>query len=109
MDKVETARRELLRDIESYSCGEQPSPIAMLRARRLEEWAVEIRRVGKEFKLVVNGALYGHPDHEDGGRVTTSAVVWFDRKMRWVRTHSVLYRLGQPAGEPIPLEGIEDE
>ena len=107
-DKVEAARRELLRDIESYTCGEQPSPIAMLRAPRLEDWEPSVRRRGKEFILVLSGMVRGHPEHDDGGWVTTSAVAWFDRKMRWVRSHSRLYRLGQPAGVPIPIDGIDD-
>jgi hypothetical protein len=106
-DKIEAARRELLRDIESYSCGEIPSAIAMLRAPRLEDWEVAVRRRGKEFVLVVTGMVRGHPENEDGAWITTSAAAWFDRKMRFVRTHSRVYTLGQPAGVEIPIDEID--
>lgn len=106
-DKVDAARRALVRDVEAYTCGEIPSAIAMLRAPRLEDWETNVRRVGKEFKLVLYGVVRGHPNHGDGGWVCTSALVWLDRKMRWARSHSRLYVLGPPGGGEIPIDGIE--
>ena len=106
-DKLETARRALLRDVEAYTRGETPSALAMFRATRLEDWEVSVRRHGKEFVLVLYGVVRGHPDHGDGGWVSTSALVWLDRKLRFARSRSRLYVLGQPAGGEIPLDGID--
>ncbi|WP_157839372.1 hypothetical protein [Bradyrhizobium diazoefficiens] len=107
MEKMEAAKQQLRQDIESYTRGEEPSPIAMLRAALLEDWEVSIHRVGKEFKLVIYGVVRGLPDHDGGGWVCTGAVAWLDRKMRWARSHSRLYALGQPAGTKIPIEGVD--
>ncbi|MCA6098171.1 hypothetical protein [Bradyrhizobium australafricanum] len=93
------ARRELLKDIESYTCGEVPSPIVMLRAPRLEEWEAKVRRRGKEFVLVVSGAVRGHHEYRDGEWISVSAIAWFDRKMGFIRTHNRIYTLGQPSAE----------
>lgn len=106
-DKVDAARRALLRDVEAYTRGEVPPAIAMLRAPRLEDWEANVRRVGKEFKLVLYGVVRGHPYHGDGGWICTSALTWLDRKMRFARSHSRLYVLGQPAGTEIPVDGTE--
>ena len=46
---MRSARQDLLQDIESYLCGEVPSPLAMKRAPRIEGWRVQVRRRGKEF------------------------------------------------------------
>ena len=108
MTETDAARRELLRDIESYTCGEQPSPLVMLRAPRLEEWEARVGRRGKEFVLVIYGNVYKHPEYDDGANIKTSAVAWFDRKMRWIRTHNRVYALGQPTGVEIPIDGIDD-
>ena len=108
MTEAGAARRDLPRDIESYTCGEAPSPLVMLRAPRLEEWEVRIGRRGKKFVLLVYGNVYKHPDYTDGDAIKTSAVAWFDRRMRFVRTHNKVYALGQPAGAPIPIDGIDD-
>ncbi len=98
---------DLLRDVECYTCGEEPSPVVMVRAARLENWETDVRRRGKEFVLVVLGEAYRHPDHDEGAQISTGTVVWFDRHRRWIRTHGWLYVLGQPAGEEIPIEGID--
>ncbi|WP_339037510.1 DUF6634 family protein [Bradyrhizobium symbiodeficiens] len=106
-DKMEAGSKALGRDIEAYTCGQVPTPLDLMRAPRLEDWEVSIRRIGKEFKLVLYGVVRDHPYHVDGGWVCTSAVAWFDRKMRWARSHSRLYALGQPAGTQIPIEGVD--
>lgn len=100
-------RETLVRDIECYTCGEQPSPLLMLRAPRIENWSTEIRPIGKEFKLVVKGQAKGHPDYDDGEYICTAAVLWFDRKSRFVRTARCVYQLGEQAGEEIPIDGVD--
>lgn len=100
-------RHDLARDIECYTCGEEPSPLLMLRAPRLEGWKTQIRRRGKAFVMVVTGTLTGHPKIRDGESIVTSGVAWFDRRRRFVRTHTRLYSLGETAEQEIPLEGID--
>jgi hypothetical protein len=101
------ARQDFLRDIECYTCGEEPSPLLMLRAPRIELWSTEVRRIGKEFKLVVKGQAKGHPEYIDGDDICTPAIIWFDRKNRFIRTAHRVYGLGEQAGEEIPIEGID--
>jgi hypothetical protein len=105
--RSEAARRELERDIESYACGEVPSAPAMMRAARVEQWYVMVRRRGKESVMVIRGEVRGHPEIPDGESIQTSAIVWFDRKNRFVRTGTRLYVLGEPVGREIPIEGID--
>jgi hypothetical protein len=96
--KSQEARDHLMRDIEAYTCGEDPSPLEMLRAARLENWEAAVRRRGKEFVLVVSGDVHQHPEIPDGENIQTSAVVWFDRNCRWMRTTNRLYALAERAG-----------
>lgn len=91
-----TAANDLKRDIESYTCGETPSALELHRAPVIEQWSCEVRRVGKEFKMVVKGAVSKHPEYQDGEPIITPALVWFDRDDRFCRTHHRLYALGQP-------------
>lgn len=100
-------KQDLARDIESYTLGEVPSPFEMSRAPVIEDWGTDVRRVGKEFKLVVSGRARKHPDYDDGEAFYTAAVVWFDRKCQFVRTAQRVYALGEPAGDEIPLDVIE--
>jgi hypothetical protein len=102
-------KADLLRDIEAFTCGEEPSPLLMLGCPRIENWSTEVRRIGKEFKMVVIGEARRHPDFGNGEPITTSAVVWFDRHARFVRTFHRVYSLGEQAGNKIPLEGIVTE
>src|SRR3954454_8350614 len=88
----------LARDIECYTCGEEPSPLLMLRCPRIEFWSSEVRTVGKAVKLVVHGQTRQPPDSADGEEICMSAVMWFDRKHRWIRTAHRVFELGQPAG-----------
>ena len=92
------AQNQLLRDIEAYTCGEEPSPLEMLRAARIENWEAVVRCRGKEFVLMVRGDVYHHPEIEDGMPIQSPAVIWFDRNFRWVRTTNRLYALGERAG-----------
>lgn len=100
-------KQDLARDIESYTLGEVPSPFEMLRAPIIMDWATEVRRVGKEFKLVVLGQAKRHPDYDDGEVFCTAAAFWFDRKARFLRTAHRIYALGDQAGDEIPLDGVD--
>ena len=91
----------------NFTCGEEPSPLLMLRGRSSKTGRRRCARRGKEFILVVSGQVRGHHGIPDGEHITAGADVWFDRRGRWVRTHTRLFALGEPAGEEIPLEGIE--
>jgi hypothetical protein len=100
---------DLARDLEAYGLGEEPSAFEMARASVIEHWSTEIRRIGKGFKLVVVGQARRHPDYEDGDRICTAAVHWFDRHARFVRTAHRIYVLGEQAGEEIPEDGVNIE
>jgi hypothetical protein len=104
MTKSEAVRRKLAADIEAYLCGEVPNPLDMQRAAKLENWLTEVRRRGAEFVLVVKGDVHQHMEIEKGQPIGSAAVMWFDRKSRFVRTTNRLYALGQPAGDN---EGID--
>ena len=91
------ALRKLAQDIEAYTCGEVPSPLDMLRASSLENWRTEVQHRGNEFVLVVYGDVHKHPDIDDGQNIQTPAIMWFDRKNRFVRTTNRLYALGKQA------------
>jgi hypothetical protein len=103
------AKADLLRDIEAFTCGEEPSPLLMLGCPIIDEWSTSIMLAGKEYVLRVRGVARRHPDYEDGALISTSAVLWFDRHARWVRTTRGVYKLAEPAGEEVPIEGIMTE
>jgi hypothetical protein len=90
-------------DIQVYQCGQIPSSIEMEESARLENWSTEVRRRGSEFVVVVKGDVHQHPNISDGQPISTPAVVWFDRKGRFVRTTNRMYVLGQPGDN----EGID--
>jgi hypothetical protein len=92
-----TPKKDLLRDIESYTCGEAPSALDTLRAPLIDGWSTEVRRRGKEFVLIVKGSALRHPDFRDGEPIATPAVLWLDRKGRFCRTTQQIYALGEPA------------
>jgi hypothetical protein len=96
-----TPRKDLMQDIERYTCGEAPGAIELLRAPVIDKWSTEVRHLGKEFKLVVRGQALRHPEFTDGADIVTAAVVWLDRKGRFCRTATRLYTLGYPAGEDV--------
>lgn len=91
-------RQDLLRDLESYTCGEVPSPLVMKRAPKLHGWTIAVRRRGKEFVLVVTGTVTGQPETPDGDTVGVP-VAWFDRHLRFVRSFRRVYALGEPGGD----------
>jgi hypothetical protein len=103
--KSQATKLKLLQDIEAYTCGEVPSPLAMMRAAKMENWVTTVRRRGKEFVFVVKGDVYRHPEIEDGRPISTSAISWFDRHARFCRTNSRVYALGEPAGGDMTVEG----
>jgi hypothetical protein len=105
--RSEATKRKLMQDIEAYTCGEAPNPLHLRRAARLENWSTAVRRRGKEFALAAVGDVYQHPEIADGTNISTPAVMWFDRKARFIRTHNRLYVLGEPAGGDIPIDGID--
>jgi hypothetical protein len=41
--RSEAMKREWIRDIECYTCGQQPSPLVMLRAPKLKRWSAQIK------------------------------------------------------------------
>jgi hypothetical protein len=92
-----TPMQDLLRDIESYVCGEAPSALDTLGAPAIDHWSTEVWRIGKWFKLVVRGQALRHPEVQDGDGIVTPAIVWLDRKGRFARTATRLYTLGHPA------------
>jgi hypothetical protein len=100
-------QRKLQQDIESFTCGEVPNPLEIMRAAKLENWESLVRRRGKEFVMTIRGDVYRHPEIDDGQNIQTPAVVWFDRKDRFVRTGTRLYVLGEQIGREIPIEGID--
>lgn len=93
-----TLRKDMLRDMEAYTCGETPSPLVMMRAAKLDGWTVAVRRRGKEFVLIVSGTVTRHPEHSDGEDVGVP-VAWCDRQLRWIRSYRRVYVLGEPGGE----------
>jgi hypothetical protein len=101
------AKQDLLRDIEAYTCGLTPSAVSLLRAPTIQNWTTEIRRIGKEFKMVVAGQVIRHPEFLDGEQIYTSAVQWFDRKCRFVRTFNRIYALGEQLGDEISIDGVD--
>jgi hypothetical protein len=105
--RSQETQRRLMQDIESYTCGEIPSPLDLLRAAKLEHWHTAIRRRGKEFVMIARGEVSRHPEIDDGTSILTSAVMWFDRKNRFCRAINRLYCLGQPAGREVPVDGVD--
>lgn len=100
-------KHDLARDIEAYGLGEEPSAFEMMRAPVIESWTTEVRRVGKEFKLVVRGQARRHPDYQDGEDICTAAIHWFDRHARFAQATHRLYVLGEQAGGEVPIDGID--
>jgi hypothetical protein len=97
--KGEATPRKLMQDVEAYTCGEIPSPLDLMRAAKLEHWHTVIRRRGKEFVMVICGQVHKHPEINDGQAIQSSAVIWLDRKNRFIRTRNRIYALGKPAGD----------
>src|SRR3954471_9328092 len=103
---MQGAKQDLARDIEAYTCGEEPSAMEILGAPKIDEWTVLVRPRGKEFVLIVEGIVTGHPEINDGDIGRSAAAVWFDRRHRWVRTPRRFWMLGTHGGQEIPIDGI---
>lgn len=87
---------DLREDIEAYTCGEVPSPLVLSGAPRLENWYAVVLARGKNFVMALCGDAHNRPGFDEGSRIQTSEIVWFDRKCRFIRTVNTLYRLGDP-------------
>ena len=57
--------------------------------------------------MVICGEVHGHPEIADGTSISTPAIMWRDRKDRFVRTATRLYRLGEQIGREIPIDGVD--
>jgi hypothetical protein len=90
------AQETLRREIDSYARGNVPSALALLQAPRVDNWVAEVKPRRTEFVLVITGDVTKHPDNDDGDTIQTSAVLWFDRKRRFVRSLTKIYALGKP-------------
>jgi len=101
--------KKLRNDFESYLRSEHPPLSEMERAPLLEEWIPAISRApsGGAYRLTLVGRPVGHPLQPDGKQMETDEVVWLDRMGRWARTKSKLWRLGNPAGSEIPIDGMD--
>jgi len=92
---------KLTSDIVLYAAGGVPSDDEMARSPRIEDWRVVNRVKPVETMLdrcmSIVGKVHNRANIADGERITTSAVVWFDRHSRFVRTINRLYALGEPA------------
>lgn len=105
--KSEATRRKLAADIESYLCGQVPSPLALLQAATLENWEAAVRRRGEDFVLIIRGEVHKHSEFRPGENIYDSPVHWLDRRNRFVRTTNTLYALGESAEREIPIDGVD--
>jgi hypothetical protein len=81
-------------DFESYLRGLDPEAAELATAPVLTLWDVCVtREPGGSRCMTLAGIVTGHPTNYDGRNITTSALVWLDRKHRWARTRSRVYRL----------------
>lgn len=97
--------KKLRNDFESLLRGEDPPPVELATAPRLEDWAPAITRAPDgSRRMTLVGNVSGHPKHPDGKQIETNAVVWIDRKWSWARTVTRVYELGDPAGREIPRD-----
>jgi hypothetical protein len=100
--------KSLRNDIESFLRGEQPPADVLALAPRLEQWAAGISTTpAGRFALKLHGVPYGHPRLSDGKQAWTGEIVWLDRLGRWARTYSRVWKLGEPEGREIPLDGVD--
>jgi hypothetical protein len=96
---------QLKADLALYSAGGVPSDEELERAPRLESWYV-MQRTKKVEEMLdrymsICAKVHTRANMADGEPCTTSAVVWFDRHQRFVRTVNTLYRLGTPIGNHV--------
>ncbi|HWF86695.1 MAG TPA: DUF6634 family protein [Vicinamibacterales bacterium] len=81
-------------DFESYLSGGEPEAVELSMAPILRQWDVCVtREANGERCMTLVGVATGHPAALNGRTITTSALVWLDRRYRWARTRSRVYRL----------------
>jgi hypothetical protein len=107
MATIKKAWTDLHLDLAAYERGLVPTDADMKGAPRLEQWWAVVEQIGHTYVMRACGEVRGHSDVEDGARIKTSPVRWWDRHDRWVRAVNRLYVLGEGAGDPIPLDGID--
>jgi hypothetical protein len=99
-------------DLAFYACGGVPSAAELAVCPSLNSWHVVISRLFDVNQLGIKGRIYRHGAIPDGTAFTTRAVLWFDRKQRFVRCASGLFALGLQVGQQeverdIPLDGVD--
>jgi len=88
------SEEKLRADFESYLRGGEPDVIEMAMAPVLAGWDVVVTTAPNGDRcMILTGSLTGHPSLPVGKFTRTSSVVWLDRKHRWARTRSRVYRL----------------
>jgi len=80
-------------DFESYLSGGEPEAVELAMAPILRQWDVCVTRDESGRCMTLVGVTTGHPAALNGCTITTSPLMWLDRKHRWARTRSRLYRL----------------
>jgi hypothetical protein len=80
-------------DFDSYLRGGEPEVVELSMAPILKDWDVCVTRDANERCMTLVGVATGHPREVNGKTITTSALIWLDRKHRWARTRSRVYRL----------------
>ncbi|MCS3893301.1 hypothetical protein M2171_002434 [Bradyrhizobium japonicum USDA 38] len=93
--------KKLRNDIESYLRGEEPPADEMDKAARLDGWAPTIARgPNGAYRMTLHGRMLL-------GDGSTGEIVWLDRRYRWARTRTRLWKLGEPEGSEIPIDGVD--
>jgi len=81
-------------DFESYLRGEDPEAVELSMSPILSHWDVRVTREPSGDRcMTLTGSVTGHPNELNGKTITTSALMWLDRKHRWARTRTRVYRL----------------
>lgn len=100
--------KALQNDMAAYMRGEQPPAEQLTAAPRFSGWVATITRgPSGEYEMTLIGRATGHPYLLDGKDATTSPILWLDRKGRWARSQNRLWKLGEPAGEEVPIDGVD--
>ena len=115
MTKTKTAERreaKLHIDLAFYATGGVPSQGELAAVPCLQRWHVVLTSAYGANQLSIRGKVYGDKTVADGTDFTSRAVLWFDRKYRFIRCINSLYRLGVNVGHQetesdIPLERLE--
>lgn len=96
-------RQAMLSAIDSYLRGYEPPPVEIATAPRLDRWEAVVRTIDGKKSLVLKGDVINHPVLGDD-RITTSDIVWIDRKCRWARSKNRVYVLDGRMIDDEPLE-----